>query len=161
MEARTTFLLARRGATGPSSSFNIGEMKSRVIVAIVWAALLAAALGLVRTYGTRTFPQADELWALYDAGPGIHAQWLWTTWAEHRIPLAKLIWKTVLQSTDYDFRAGDFLIVAALALMALGLVWTAGKVRGRVRVSDAFFPLALLNFGQAQVFLWWWQINHG
>src|SRR5215469_374027 len=106
MEARTAFLLARRGATGPSSSFNIREMKSRVIVAIVWAALLAAALGLVRTYGTRTFPQADELWALYDAGPGIHAQWLWTTWAEHRI------------------------------------------------------PLALLNFGQAQVFLWWWQINH-
>jgi len=135
-------------------------MKSGVIVVIMWVALLAAALGIVRTYGTRTFPQADELWALYDAGPGIHAQWLWTTWAEHRIPLAKLIWKTVLQFTDYDFRAGDFLIVAALALMALGLVWTAGKVRGRVRVSDAFFPLALLNFGQAQVFLWWWQINH-
>jgi hypothetical protein len=74
----------------------------------------------VRTYGTRTFPQADELWALYDAGPRIHAQWLWTTWAEHRIPLAKLIWQTVLQLTDYDFRAGDFLIVAALALTALG-----------------------------------------
>ena len=135
-------------------------MKSAIIVAIIWVILLVAAIGLVRTYGTRTLPQADELWALYDAGPSIHMQWLWATWAEHRIPLAKLIWKSVLQSTEYDFRAGDFVTITALALMALGLVWTAAKLRGRVSVSDAFFPLALLNFGQAQVFLWWWQINH-
>jgi hypothetical protein len=130
------------------------------IVALIWAAMFATALGLVTTYGTRTLPQSDELWALYDAGPGIHVHWLWQTWAEHRIPLAKLIWKAVLQATNYDFRAGNFLTVAILAALALALVWTAGKLRGRVSAADTFFPLALLNFGQAHVFLWWWQINH-
>ena len=131
-----------------------------MIVVIVWAAMLAVALGLVISYGTRTLPQNDELWALYDSGSGIHFDWLWKTWAEHRIPLAKLIWKGVLESTDYDFRAGDFLTVLTLAGTAAFLIWTAGRIRGRIILADAFFPLALLNFGQAQVFLFWWQINH-
>src|SRR5262249_31775774 len=122
--------------------------------------MFIAALGLVHAYGTRTLPQADELWVLYEAGPGIHISWLWHTWAEHRIPLAKFIWKTVLQLTAYDFRAGDFFTVLILAGGAATMIWTAMEVRGRLLAVDAFFPLALLNFGQAQVLLWWWQINH-
>jgi hypothetical protein len=133
---------------------------SLLIVAAIWAAMLVAALGLVRTYGTRTLPKADELWVLYEAGPGIHISWLWATWAEHRIPLAKLIWKAVLQLTRYDFRAGDFLTVLTLAAAAFAMIWTAKRIRGRVILADAFFAFALLNFGQAQTFLWWWQINH-
>ena len=121
--------------------------------------MLFVALGLVRRYGTKTFPQGDEVWLLYDAGPGIHLNWLWKTWAEHRIPLAKLIWKGVLELTDYDFRAGDFLTVFGLAGIALVMIWTANRVRGRTILADAFFPLAALNFGQAHVFLWWWQVN--
>lgn len=131
-----------------------------VAVMIVWAFMLSAALWLVSTYGTRTFPQNDELWLLYDSGQGIHIQWLWKTWAEHRVPLAKLIWKGVLEATDYDFRAGNFLTVICLALTSFGMIWTAARIRGRIILSDAFFPLALLNFGQAQVFLMWWQMNH-
>jgi hypothetical protein len=132
---------------------------SVLVVVIVWASMLFAALGLVRRYGTRTFPQGDEVWALYDAGPGISVRWLWKTWAEHRIPLAKLIWKAVLQLTDYDFRVGNFLTVFALAGVALLMIWTANRMRGRTIVMDAFFPLAVLNFGQASDFLWWWQVN--
>jgi hypothetical protein len=142
-----------------SKTFRTGTL-SLLIVAAIWTAMLAAAIGLIRSYGTKTFPQADEVWALYDAGPGIHIQWLWKTWAEHRIPLAKLIWKSVLQFRGYDFRAGDFLTVLLLAAAALAMMWTARQIRNRVILADAFFPLALLNFGQAQVFLWWWQINH-
>lgn len=130
-----------------------------LVVLLVWASMLLTALGLVRRYGTRTFPQSDEVWALYDAGPGIRVRWLWKTWAEHRIPLAKFIWKAVLQLTDYDFRAGNFLTVFALAGVALLMIWTANRIRGRTIVLDAYFPLAVLNFGQAQVFLWWWQVN--
>src|SRR5262249_36057330 len=40
------------------------------------------------------------------------------------------------------------------------MMWTARRIRGRTILADAFFPLAILNFGQAQVFLWWWQVNH-
>jgi hypothetical protein len=132
---------------------------SVLVVVIVWASMLFTALGLVRRYGTRTFPQSDEVWALYDAEPDISVRWLWKTWAEHRIPLAKFIWKAVLQLTDYDFRVGNFLTVFALAGVALLMIWTANRIRGRTIVMDAFFPLAVLNFGQAQVFLWWWQVN--
>ena len=130
------------------------------VVVFLWASMMVVALALVFQYGTRIFPQNDEVWALYDAGPGIHLDWLWKTWAEHRIPLAKLIWKGVLQLTDYDFRAGNFLTVLALAASAAAMIWTARKIRGHTILADAFFPLAILNFGQAQVFLWWWQVNH-
>jgi hypothetical protein len=44
-------------------------------------------------------------------------------------------------------------------MVALLMIWTANRIRGRTIVIDAFFPLAVLNFGQAQVFLWWWQVN--
>src|SRR5690242_11113045 len=97
---------------------------------LIWAVLLIGALGLVRRYGTRTLPQNDEVWALYEAGPGIHLDWLWKTWAEYRIPLAKLIWKAVLELTDYDFRAGNFLTALALATLAFAMISTARKIRG-------------------------------
>jgi hypothetical protein len=136
------------------------RISAPLIVSLVWAAMLVAVLGLVGAYGTKTLPQSDELWALYDAGPGIDVPWLWHTWAEHRIPLAKLIWKSVLEITDYDFRAGNFLTALLLASVALAMIWTARRIRGRTILADAFFPLAVMSFGQAQVFLWWWQINH-
>ena len=136
------------------------SLASLTVVVFVWASMLVVALGLVYRYGTRTLPQYDEVWALYDSGPGIHIDWLWKTWAEHRIPLAKLIWKGVLQLTNYDFRAGNFLTVLGLSSTAGLMLWTAKKIRGRTILADAFFPLAILNVGQAQVFLWWWQVNH-
>jgi hypothetical protein len=134
--------------------------KSLFAVLLIWALMFLGGLSLIWWYGTKTLPQNDELWALYDSGPNIHLNWLWKPWAEHRIPLAKLIWKVVLQLTGYDFRAGNFLTISALGATALAMIWTARKLRGRTILADAFFPLAILSFGQAQVFLWWWQVNH-
>ena len=124
------------------------SLASLTVVVFVWASMLLVALGLVYRYGTRTLPQNDEVWALYDSGSGIHINWLWKTWAEHRIPLAKLIWKAVLQSTNYDFRAGNFLTILGLAATVGLMLWTANKIRGRTILADAFFPLAILNVGQ-------------
>jgi hypothetical protein len=131
---------------------SLKSARNLVVVLLVWASILTVALGLVRRYGTKTLPQSDEVWALYDAGPGIHLHWLWSTWAEHRLPLAKIIWKSVLQSSGYNFRTGNFLTVLALALLAFAMIWTSRRIRGRTSIADAFFPLVLLNFGQAQVF---------
>jgi len=113
------------------------------IVAFVWASMLLVALGLVYRYGTRTLPQNDEVWLLYGSGPGIHIDWLWKTWAEHRIPLAKLIWKGILQFTNHDFRAGNFLTVLGLSAIAGLMLWTANKIRSRTILADTFFPLAI------------------
>lgn len=122
--------------------------------------MLLAGLSLIAKYGTKTFPQNDEVWALHDAGQGVDLGWLWKPWAEHRIPLAKLLWKGVLELTDYDFRVGNFLSFFLLGGTSFGLIRAVRKLRGRAILADAFFPLAVMNFGQAQVFLWWWQINH-
>ncbi|PYI76659.1 MAG: hypothetical protein DMF01_03490, partial [Verrucomicrobia bacterium] len=72
----------------------------------------------------------------------------------------KLIWKGVLELTGYDFRFGNFLTVLALGTIAGVMMWTARKIRGRTILADSFFPLAIINLGQAEVFLWWWQVNH-
>ena len=103
---RTMIAIPRRLVSGYDA--RLRSLASLTVVAFVWASMLVVALGLVYRYGPRTLPQYDEVWALYDSGPAIHINWLWKTWAEHRIPLAKLIWKGVLQWTNYDFRAGDF-----------------------------------------------------
>jgi len=96
--------------------------KSLFAVLLIWALMFLGGLSLIWWYGTKTLPQNDELWALYDSGPNIHLKWLWKPWAEHRIPLAKLIWKVVLQLTGYDFRAGNFLTISALAVTALAMI---------------------------------------
>jgi hypothetical protein len=43
--------------------------------------------------------------------------------------LAKLIWKGVLQSTNYDFRAGNFIWLLPL-LIILGAMLVAVEIRG-------------------------------
>src|SRR5262249_15267995 len=122
--------------------------------------MLAVNLAIVAKYSPCTVPVSDEFNLLGDGG-GFTLAWLWEQHAEHRIPLAKLLWIGVLRLTDYDFRIGNLLEVAALGVMALALIGAARRLRGETRLSDAFFPLALLNFGQTQpVFLWWWQVNH-
>jgi hypothetical protein len=86
--------------------------------------------------------------------------WLWAQHAEHRIPLAKLIWLGVLRLTHYDFLVGDLLSVVALATMAFVMIRVATRLRGAASISDAVLPLAVLNLGQTINLLWWWQVNH-
>jgi hypothetical protein len=39
------------------------------------------------------------------------------------------------------------------------MILVAKRARGAIRYSDAFFPLILLNWGQAANFLWGWQVQ--
>jgi hypothetical protein len=119
--------------------------------------MLLANLVCVGKYCSRVFPQSDECG--YVLQP-ITLTWLWQQHAEHRIPLAKFIWLGVLRLTNYDFRAGNFLDVLATGAVAAAMILAARRVRGGTSFADAFFPLALLNFGQAWNFQWWWQVNH-
>jgi hypothetical protein len=75
-------------------------------------------------------------------------------------PLAKLIWLGVLQLANYDFRAINAVSVLSVALAAAAMIVAAGRLRGRVRYSDSFFPLAMLGFGQMHNFLWSWVLSH-
>lgn len=139
----------RRSSTGGAWLFVWGT----------WLLLLVARLSLTGKYGNPNIPLSDE-WFLLDTAPkSVSLTWLWEQWAEHRVPLAKLLWLGVLRLTEYDFRAGSFVAIVAWAVMASAMILTAKVLRGHTSYADAFFPLALLNFGQGLNFFWWWTVN--
>src|SRR5262249_53999768 len=110
---------------------------------------LSAALAYVGAFCSRV-PFWDD-WTLVPAVTGhraISPSWLWEQHNEHRVPLPKLLLVGLYRLTGYDFRAGVFLNVLALAGLAALLIWTARAVRGRPACSDAFFPMILLHWGQ-------------
>jgi hypothetical protein len=118
--------------------------------------MLLGNLAFVIMY-TSNYPFSDELYLLTQSHT---PQWLWAQHAEHRVPLAKLIWLGLLQLTNYDFRVGTSISVLAVGAVAFVMIWTARRLRGWTTFSDSFFPLIFLSFGQALDFLWWWQFNH-
>jgi hypothetical protein len=125
----------------------------------VWGAfalMLLGNLALVLRF-TSPYPLSDEVTLLFQS---ITPAWLWELHAEHRVPLAKLVWLGVLELTDYDFRAVNVVSVLSIAAAAAAMIVGAGRLRGGLRYSDAFFPLAMLSFGQMRNFLWPWVLNH-
>jgi hypothetical protein len=87
------------------------------------------------------------------------ATWLWEPHFEHRIPLPKLLLVGLARLTDCDFRAGAYFNCVALGGIALAMILVAMRVRGRVSYTDAFFPLALLHWGQVEILLRGFQIQ--
>jgi hypothetical protein len=137
----------------------LGKSQMRIATMCVlgtWAIMLLGTLVLVNTY-TSNFPFSDELYMITQP---LTPQWLWEQHAEHRVPLAKLIWLSSLRLSNYDFRFGNSISVLAVGAVAFAMMWTARRLRGWTTFSDSFFPLAFLNFSQAINFSWWWVFNH-
>src|SRR5262245_42872182 len=140
-------------------SLGLGKSQARAAAVFVWgtwALMLLGNLTLVNMY-TTNYPFSDELYMITEF---LTPQWLWQQHAEHRVPLAKLIWLSSLRLTNYDFRVGNSISVLAVGAVAFAMIWTARRLRGWTSFSDCFFPLAFLNFGQSGNFLWWWVFNH-
>jgi hypothetical protein len=132
-----------------------------LVVGVVWAGMLAAALLFVWNYGSNAPYWPDE-WRYATILTGeqpVTAAWLWEQHFEHRLVVPKLIWVSLLDVTDNDFRAGMYGNVLLLGSMALGLILVARRLRGRTSYTDAFFPLILLNWGHWDNILWAWQIQ--
>jgi hypothetical protein len=87
------------------------------------------------------------------------ATWLWSQTNEHRIPLPRVIALLVLVPTRYNLCALQYVNVLILSAAALLLMRGAARARGRAVPADALFPLALLNLGNADNFLWSFQIQ--
>jgi hypothetical protein len=134
-----------------------------IVAAVVWCVWLAMVIGdfgLVWTYGT-DLPFSDD----FEMVPMLCGQiddypaWLWSFCAEHRVPLPRLIQHGIYKLTNNDFRAGMYFNVTALAALSAAMIWTAGRIRGRVSIRDVFFPLAILHWGQWENLLWSWQVQ--
>jgi len=127
-----------------------------VVVWTVWLGLTICLFSFLHRYSVN-FPFMDEFEivpALTGDQP-ITWRWLWSQHNEHRILLARLLYLFVTKITNYDFRAGAYLNVATLSASAAAMIMVAKRLRGgATRYSDAFFPLLILHWGQAEnVFL--------
>jgi len=122
--------------------------------------MLVFALAFVRTYGSNV-PLWDEWWGIVPVLTGqepITARWLWSLHNSHRIPLPRLLVLLFHTLSGYDFRAGMFFNVMAVAAMAGAMMLAVKSIRGWTSYSDAFFPLVLLHWGHWANFLWGWQV---
>src|SRR5438067_12856491 len=133
-------------APPPQGGREKGDRLTGWLLLGVWAALTAAALGFVLTFGTNT-PYADE-WEFVPALTG-HERvlpWLWAQHNEHRLPLPRLIYYMLFQIA-HDFRAGALLQIALLSGTSLVLMSLAARLRGRPYWTDVFFPVSLVHVG--------------
>jgi hypothetical protein len=130
------------------------------IVWSTWAVMLLVALACIVRYG-RNIPLAED-WLLVPPMTGHEphlGSWLWAQNNEHRLPLPRLVLLGLLMATR-DFRAGMVLNVVSLAALAAAMIFTARHLRGgETRLSDAFFPLALLHLGDWANLIWGWQFQ--
>ena len=133
------------------------DWDAALFVWVAWTAALLAALRL--SYSGRKYPFTDD-WSLVPYLTGewpVTLSWLWAQWGAHRIPAVKLVFLSLYNGlTGYDFRNGVIFNVVALAALAAAMILTARRLRGRTAYSDAFFPLALLQWGLTAI---WWSFS--
>lgn len=113
-----------------------------------WALAVSAALGLVLVFGSNV-PYWDD-WDMVPVLTGeqpVTLSYLWSQHNEHRLLLPRLALLGLLRLTGWDFRSGMVANVLLLGLLALGMIATARRVRGRMIYGDAFFPVVLLHWG--------------
>jgi len=131
-----------------------------LFVWVVWAAMFVAALAFVERYGSN-LPSWDG-WDMVPTLTGrqpVTAEWLWSQHNEHRVPLPRLILLGLHRITGIDFRTPMFFNVLVTGALTAALILVARRLRGRISYTDAFFPLILLNWGQAANLIWGWQLQ--
>jgi hypothetical protein len=131
------------------------QPRAAFVVWGAWALLFAGLLGFVAHFA-RNVPFLDD-WDVLPQVSGerpVDASWLWSPYHEHRIPLPKLLWVALARLTRFDVRAGMFLNCLILGGLSAASIVAARRLRGKTVLADAFFPLALLHWGQHQNLLW-------
>ena len=116
---------------------------------LVWALMLAINLALIARFGNRVVPFFDDNdWVPVLTGDvPLTATWLWEQNQQHRMAVGKFLWVSLLRLTDGNLCTVAVLGVLLQAALASALIWTAKSLRGHLRYSDAFLPLAALNPG--------------
>ncbi|MCI0354869.1 MAG: hypothetical protein L0099_07515, partial [Acidobacteria bacterium] len=131
-----------------------------LVVVGTWVLMFGAALVFVAWYGSNV-PSWDD-WDMIPTATGVQPvtlEWLWSQHNEHRIPVPRLVMLGLYGLFGLDFQVGMYFNVISTALLALALAVAARRLRGRWSVTDAFFPLLLLNWGQGVNFIWGWQVE--
>jgi len=126
----------------------------------LWFVMTVSTVVFVRQFGSNV-PSWDD-WDMVPTMTGnqpITLDWLWSQHNEHRMPLPRIILLLWTYFFGCDFRAGMYLNVVLLSLLAFAMIVCARRLRGRLCFADGIFPIAFLHWGHAANFLWSWQIN--
>jgi hypothetical protein len=144
----------------PPTPPSANSLPIRLFVGGVWLTLTAAMLGYVFYYGSNV-PFFDD-WRIVPYFTGdkpVTFEWLWSQHGDHRVPLSRLLLLALGKLCGYDFRCGMVFDVSALSATSLVLIAASVRLRGRLALADAFFPLVLINPGQWETYLWCWIIS--
>src|SRR5262249_43867337 len=147
------------GYSHAESSIPRPDIDAAVFIWTVWILTSGGVLICIGRY-TVNVPLLDE-WETISTLTGTYntVTYLMDLHNEHFIPLPKLIILGQLQLTGWDFRAGTVFNAALLGVLAAAMIEAARRLRGRMNYTDAFFPLALLNFGNHFNLFIGWQIQ--
>src|SRR5919109_933613 len=131
-----------------------------IIAWATWAATLVAALLFVSRFGSNvpSWDDWDMIPVLTRHQP-VSWDWLWSQHNEHRVPVPRLVFLGLDRLLGVDMRVTMYFDVLLMAAVAAAMIVTAARLRGRASAVDAFFPMALLSLGQAQNWLWGWQLQ--
>lgn len=128
---------------------------ARFVVWSVWFVGFVGVLAFVWRFGVNVPFWDDWRYVPVFAGErGLSLGWLWQESNGHRFPVAKWLLWAGSRMTAGDLRAGMFLSALLLAGTAALMIRQAAALRGRTRLSDAFFPLLLLHWGHHDILLW-------
>jgi hypothetical protein len=147
---REELVLARELSEGVTRSY------APHFVWALWELLFVLALTCVYQYGSRV-PLMED-WFCIDFITGkkkLTLDALWAQgWSDHRSPLPVLLTILDLKLFGPNMFPLLYLQLILCGVLAAGLIWAAMHVRGRTDYADAFFPVLLLHFGHAEIFLW-------
>jgi hypothetical protein len=131
-----------------------------MVLAFVTVAMLLVSLACVFVWGRNIGVAEDWLMVPFMTGNQDHVlSWLWSQNNEHRLPVQRLLYGTLLFLTQ-DFRVGMIASQLFLAASAVLLMRAAYLLRNRKsHWSDVIYPLALLNLGHWENLVWGWQIQ--
>lgn len=124
-------------------------------VLIGWALLTLLSLYAAVRFST-PMPYLDDWMNLTPviAGKQPTVAWLMERHSDHRVTAVRLVMAAVLKLTGNRIESFIYLMVAIRSLLALMLIRTARRIRGRTRLSDLFFPLLWLNWGHTESLFW-------
>jgi hypothetical protein len=84
----------------------------------------------------------------------------WEPFNEHRLVLPKLIWLALSRASGTTgIHLAMYLSVAFMSLATALLLTTARRLRGHASLADLIFPAMLLHWGQAENFIWGFQVQ--
>ncbi len=127
--------------------------------AVVWLAMSVMAVAYVWLYG-RPVPYMED-WELVPTLSGatpLRLGWLWEQTVEHHYVLARAILYPLWNATR-DPRSAMYINALLLSALALALILTARRLRGRVSFADAFFPLAVLHWAHGETIIFFYSLS--